>query len=631
MTFDDRFLPWKDRRNIELPAQGEWSYLLDRLEEEFPHSLYSLSLAIDGNILVAKGAVGSLGAKALLIRMLDDHPLVHIIDNRIEVTAPFRPASTGADPFEHLEAMIGIEDEGEEAASGGESIVRYPSIQPIGEAKPDELLAIKVDLGLEPDELTQGDATTIDDAPEGWTELDVEVRLHSPHLTFRNGAEIGQITLRNGKPSLAAVMSALVDASAADRNDIQVNAEFYHGDRKCGWATRLIALAGRMVAKGKDEDAAAESTEPKKSVSGASPGVHIDVGAAAAELTINIYKQHGAAEGAYFWTWRSISGTGIGARSSGTIDLRGNTEDFSRDLLTRCAKLKPGNHAMTLAGIGTDIWDVTPPEFKEHYLGLREMRGDKFPIQIFTDEPHVPWEMMFPTPDSRGASDHLFMTHPIARWFVSHDNVVPKQFSGGGITSFVPEYSSDELPGAAAEGQWLKDTFSTTIGVVTGETSFKGFTSFFCNPLPDAPVGIIHFAGHGDGAHGQSRGLKMTDDWVAADALKHHGVSLGRRDKALVIINACEVGTTDFKLGVVDGWPMVMVKAGFAGVLSPIWAVQDDHASVVIKGAIPPFIAGTVPLASALTSARHDNRNLSPAPYAYLFYGDVMALRPASP
>lgn len=630
MTFDDWFLPWKDRRNIELPAQGEWSYLLDRLEEEFPHSLFSLSLAIDGDTLVAKGAVGSLGAKEFLTRMLDDHPLVHVIDNRIEVTAPFRPASTGADPFEHLEAMIGVEDDGDEAVSSQDSVVRYPSIQPMGEAKPDELLAIKVDLGLEPDDLTEGDATTINDAPEGWTELEVEVRVHSPHLTFRNGAEVGHITLRNGKPSLSAIMSAVVDPSAADRQDIQVNAEFYHRDRKCGWATRLIALAGEVVAKGEVKNQAAEHPAAGNVTSGASPGVRVDVEAEAAELTISIYKHQGTPDGSYFWTWRSKSGEGIGERTSGPIDLGKTTEAFSLQLLSKCAKLKPGNHAMTLEGIGTDIWQATPEEFRKYYLVLRAKRGNKFPIQIFSDEPHVPWEMMLP-PDDRGSgSDHLFMTHPIARWFVAFENVMPKQFCVGGITSFVPTYSVDDLPGATAEGEWLKDKFSNSIGVVPGDASFNGFTSFFCNPLPENPVGVIHFAGHGDGAHGQRRGLKMSDDWVAADALKSPSVLLGKRDKALVIINACEVGTTDFKLGVVDGWPMVLVKAGFGGLLSPIWAVQDEHASAVIKGAIPPFIAGKVPLANAVTAARHENRNLSAAPYAYLLYGDVMALRPVA-
>lgn len=119
----------------------------------------------------------------------------------------------------------------------------------------------------------------------------------------------------------------------------------------------------------------------------------------------------------------------------------------------------------------------------------------------------------------------------------------------------------------------------------------------------------------------------MTDDWVAAEALKHPGVTLGRRDKALVIINACEVGTADFKLGVADGWPLVMVKAGFAGVLTPIWAVQDDHASAIIKDALIPFMSGRLPLADAVTAARCSNRNLSAAPYAYLLYGDVMAPR----
>ncbi|OXE38680.1 hypothetical protein CCS92_27815, partial [Methylobacterium radiotolerans] len=47
-----------------------------------------------------------------------------------------------------------------------------------------------------------------------------------------------------------------------------------------------------------------------------------------------------------------------------------------------------------MKGIGEEIWEAAPSAFKAVYIDLYSRLGRDFPIQIITDEPHVPWEMM---------------------------------------------------------------------------------------------------------------------------------------------------------------------------------------------------------------------------------------------
>lgn len=115
----------------------------------------------------------------------------------------------------------------------------------------------------------------------------------------------------------------------------------------------------------------------------------------------------------------------------------------------------------------------------------------------------------------------------------------------------------------------------------------------------------------------------MTDGWVSSKEV-HSGVRLGMRDGTFVVLNACSAGTADETLGVVGGWPTRLATRGFGGVLAPIWAVQDEHASSVVLHQLDGLTKGR-PLGEAMRDARVCYRNASATPYAYLCHGDVMA------
>jgi hypothetical protein len=104
----------------------------------------------------------------------------------------------------------------------------------------------------------------------------------------------------------------------------------------------------------------------------------------------------------------------------------------------------------------------------------------------------------------------------------------------------------------------------------------------------------------------------------------HSGVKLGKLYGTFVVLNACKTGVVQYQLGLASGWAASLTGRGFGGVLAPIWAVQDECASMVVRDYLNDFMGGT-PLGRAMLVARAARRQDSSTPYAYVAHGDVMA------
>jgi CHAT domain-containing protein len=154
------------------------------------------------------------------------------------------------------------------------------------------------------------------------------------------------------------------------------------------------------------------------------------------------------------------------------------------------------------------------------------------------------------------------------------------------------------------------------------DPTWEGFTKFWSTDLPEEPVAILHFAGHGENKPDPR--IRLTDGHVSCDDV-HGGVTLGRRDGTFVVLNACETGNADFKLGLVSGWAANLTDAEFGGVLAPLWKVEDAHASAVVQEYLGQFCRG-VPMGQALLQARKAVRDASSTPFAYICHGDVTAV-----
>ena len=193
----------------------------------------------------------------------------------------------------------------------------------------------------------------------------------------------------------------------------------------------------------------------------------------------------------------------------------------------------------------------------------------------------------------------------------------------GTILSFVPNYPGNgSLPAAIEEGEWIvheraalaveprRDRF---LDVLDGNHS--------------APVALIHFAGHGRADSGKrDAGIRFEDDWVTLDDVTGSSVKLGRSFRTFVVLNACEAGSQSAVLGMNWGWPDALTALEFAGVLAPLWKVEDSTAGERLKHFLPALHDRTETLGRSLRDARRSHANSSVSALAYIAHGDVMAI-----
>lgn len=605
---------------VSLPDDS-WHYIIDVFEGEFIGSLLSLQIEFSEGVAKLEAQVASVNSAAFLLALVRRHPHVERVEENIEIKAPFRSAGRDA-------ADAAFDNWHQETASVPDeerlSLERYPHISVKGELNVGSDVVVLIYLEEEADEFTDGGPSVIDDVPAHWQTLNVDVVVDSAQLVFDEETASAKVKLRRGQRSSPAMIHAQVDQSAQASGFAQLTAQFYYEGRRCGFARRTFPLVRREKEKAEEiesrPDVQLSGDDASRTPNFTAPA-QIKASLDASDFVVSINREGTDLDGTYRWvTYSNRLGSGR-RQSNGQITLGQSTRKYAESLLKLCPTLEPGNHARTLKSIGEEIWGRTPPAFQEHYLSLVAEIGPCFPIQFYSDEPYVPWEMMCPKINGEG-KDHLFFSHPVARWPSSSHTGLAQSFADGIVASFVPSYQDRDLPAAHEEGRWLRDNLEA----VEHEPTHDALLNFLESP-PEAKVKVVHFAGHGKCGNADSpSSIEMSEGkHVTVKEVGQSGVKLGRRDRSLFILNACEVGASTLELGMASGWASALTNNGFGGVLAPLWAVRDEHASKLVIGSLDLFLRSGETLAESVRRSRDASRGASTTSFAYVLYGDVMA------
>lgn len=596
-----RHAPILPRRFISIgPAAEplhEWRYAVEKLAR-LQDLVFEINVKRARRLITLEGNVASEQVKRLLGEILADYDPKSRVSNELEVTAPFRSAED--DDF--VVEMKGSLSVTGAAPAPTVSVERYPSFKSDGRPVMGRKFRFEVDLST----MTSNRQAMRFDLPSDWQMVAIDVDVHSAQLRMEDRMKRRKIALFDDGRSMAARFEGeVIDATV--EGAVEVLASFacegrYSGESK---ATFEFENTGE--------------TEPASAAPEISAAMIAYPRATPPDMTIRIY----SAGARTSWIW-IVDAPGVQDSGSGQrhdhVDIP-DSEAFATELLRQCPELKKPQHASRLRGIGEEIWARAPNTFRALYKDMRERFGPAFTIQIVTEEPHVPWEMMFPDDRSGiGNPDHLFMTHPICRWSAAFAGDMPPRFTRGSIASFVPDYGPGVvLPAAIAEGEWLVSSLGAKAMRPTSET----FTRFWTTDLPDERVSVLHFAGHG--MNKPDPCIKMLDGYVSRDDI-NGAVKLGGRDRTFVVLNACEVGAAEMRLGLASGWTERLIKHSFGGVLAPLWKVEDDCASEVVRTYVQKFYGRGVPMGIAMMQARKAQRDVSATPFAYICHGDVNAM-----
>nr|VFK50344.1 MAG: PEGA domain-containing protein [Candidatus Kentron sp. TUN]VFK51502.1 MAG: PEGA domain-containing protein [Candidatus Kentron sp. TUN] len=294
-----------------------------------------------------------------------------------------------------------------------------------------------------------------------------------------------------------------------------------------------------------------------------------------------------------------------------------------------------------MRGVGKKLYrKFAPAVFKKAFWELVGKRGEDFrSIQIITNNPRLPWELMIPYCDKETLSivpdcddktdepDFLGLKYRIARWHRPHPPLAfpPQSLPLENLMVIAPKYKGqNKLPWQPKEIEALKGKK----GYRRIDGQFGAIKTLFRDP----PSGIIHFSGHGlvkESTEGVHEYFIRLENNKELDLDAWEGLLPGQvRTHPFFFFNACEVGQSHRVANIVDGWAIAMLETGASGYIGPLWPIGDKGAAdfgVYFYESLYRELKenATVTVSSILRETRKRFRETGDPTYlSYIFYGD---------
>jgi hypothetical protein len=498
------------------------------------------------------------------------------------------------------------------AEDEGTSPIRYPSIEAEGPLQPGGRVSVTIDLSRAQSAHTQGGPVAVGPQPSTWEMLELTVAVSCPAIEFDHDGR-GSVVIRRNRDSDAARIPGRVKPTAGIGTTATVSAAFFDGTRFCGSASRNFAIGS--------DSRAASTTSDETATRGQ---VVAEPGAERPDVTVRISRVSGQPT-RLDWIVETPRFDGLPPKLRASIDLVQDPAAEAAALFGTVATLPRGQHRARIEGFGGELWARAPQMFREVYWALWDHYKRPLAIQVISDEPHLPWELMRPVrADESEAHAPLLLAHSVARWIERWDGYMRNRLPAGEIRTIAPNYksASRRLPRAQTEADAIVARFGARrVGGTRQEV-----TTLLESANPGA-VSLLHFAGHGVFATtaATESSIKLEDGELAASEMARPEVRLGRLCRTLVFFNACEAGATGSIFGEVGGWADALLGRQFGGFIAPLWSVDDEDAGVVAAELLDGIVTRHEPIGEVLRAVRAKYGDVSPTFYSYLYYGDVTA------
>jgi TPR repeat protein len=518
---------------------------------------------------------------------------------------------------------------------------RYPNIEAPDTVHPAQEFAVQVSLTgeqISPETHImsgqQEDGKLVIPMPPGMTSIDLEVNLTAPGMEFIGGSNIGQIELTKGQDSTVAQFHLRASTAGATDKPARLMATFWYDHGFLARVERDIRVVpdifgGAPAAVPESTPAPTNEAHPvQKPLTPAekSAGITLEPQMAAPDLTI------------------------IESRSDDTLHLTFVTRyaspveavlpkaaEMRAYIATKLAELARHGRGVTVEGeapsaqqaedlargFGADLYDrFTPPEFKQLYWQLRDAGIELRSVQVLSDDPMLPWELMRPArTGGQDRQEFLGLTARVARWQLGTTGLPrpPQSLQVHKLIVIAPHYAgSMALDAAQQEADSLRNH--------DGFENVKGDYSDVRALASNLPDGIVHFAGHGavrDEAGGPQFAILLEDSELAPATWK--SLVNASRTHPFYFFNACEVGQARQAVGALDGWAPALLDTGASGYLGALWPVSDQVAGVFAANFYRILLENaSAPVAEVVrqTRQRTFDDTHDPTALAYVLYAD---------
>jgi hypothetical protein len=261
-------------------------------------------------------------------------------------------------------------------------------------------------------------------------------------------------------------------------------------------------------------------------------------------------------------------------------------------------------------------------------------------IQVISEEPFIPWELLYINDRKSGPDGKGFLAEwGLVRWLHSTPWPGPQlAMRSDRVNYVIPAYVDPglRLEGADAERQMLANLFGSPREVAADSISV---TSFLQKGARECDV--LHFACHGEAAQRavMTADLLMTgtnvdgnfvQDPLSADQVKVVARFAESGSRPTIFINACQTGRAGRGIGggvagFVDAFLRPYSELGAGALVGALWSVDDKLAYSFAEAFYRSLKAGDT-LVDAVRTAREAAKNRKELTWlAYSVYGNPFA------
>lgn len=604
-------------KGIELPVR---EMILDPYVSKLPESALTWTIARAEPAEILK-SVGPLVAEATESERPKLVELTREIAASINAKPPFKGAGSGSESGPVIPAIELIDD----VSDSGRTV--YPGVH-VSDAQPIAGAPVTIDvlISTTPEAETSG-TITLPPSPPG------DVHTLAVHLFF-GGVSLWDTV--DFSPAVGTTKKATfvvnAPATGADRSPEDIRVDFYLNHRWCGQGLRRVVVR-------RDESVARADPGDKRLGPPPPPDlraiINLEPDANPADLTVRILST--GKPGEYEWSCLSPHMMFPAPKDprDALMTLGGDAEKFVQALFKPQAGKEGLSKAdiMDIEGAGEIIYRATPKVFKDAYWQVWRAAQGRFTfesIQIITDEPLVPWELMRLADDQRARdvdAEFLAIRHSVGRWLASSSSRLTQRIPVSSIAVSASDYANiasvNRLPWAIEERAFLITDYGAQNVTLTSDA----VVNFLLHGCAQA----VHFACHGRMSVAQPLTsqliLEDVPETLRPNMVDHEKVRRGLGlQHPLVFLNACDVGGAATTLSLVAGFPAAFLGAGSSAVIAPLWVVSDQRARQISEQFYKSAFSGTQTLGRILRDVRKEWVNSRHLTFlAYVLYGDPMS------
>ncbi|MCB1745495.1 MAG: CHAT domain-containing protein, partial [Gammaproteobacteria bacterium] len=265
--------------------------------------------------------------------------------------------------------------------------------------------------------------------------------------------------------------------------------------------------------------------------------------------------------------------------------------------------------------------DLFPIELRREYRRFRRVVRT---MQIVSDEPWIPWELVKPydgeDPSDPVDDDFFCVQYLFARWFTPAappaQQIVIRNLAA--ITPADCDLASAHTEQAMVRGLAARYALNDRTPAAATRRAVEALLG------GAEPVELWHFAGHGSfRSDAPNRSALQLENNAALrpDDLVGPVETRLRSDRPLFVLNACRVGSVGLSLTGLGGWAKVLVQdCGVGALIAPLWEVNDQLAQVFCTTFYEALAVPGATVAEAARQARNALKTQAPQDPIWLAY-----------